>query len=159
MNIEYISSMSWQCNWFPGEPLTCNLARFVLAPWLFAILIVGASFTASLSSMLTVPQITPSVLDINTLLRTNAPVGCNGKSFIVRYLVDTLKFKRENVKNISLMDDYPMAFENGDIKAAFLIAPHAEVFLAQNCRGFTNAGPTHTLGGLGFVSFAYRAFE
>ncbi|KAG4944594.1 hypothetical protein JHK84_048623 [Glycine max] len=35
------------------EPVKSNLARAVLAPWLFAILIVTSSFTASLSSMMT----------------------------------------------------------------------------------------------------------
>ena len=103
--------------------------------------------------MLTVSRIKPSVTDIETLQRTNAMVGCDGNSFIVRYLVKTLKFKGENVKNISSVDDYPTAFANGEIKAAFFTAPHAEVFLAKYCKGFIKAGPNYKLGGLGFVSF------
>ncbi|KAJ6320971.1 hypothetical protein OIU78_016213 [Salix suchowensis] len=63
-------------------PLTSNLSRLVLTPWLFVILIVVASFTASLSSAMTVSRLEPSVVDIETLQRTNAPVGCNGNSFI-----------------------------------------------------------------------------
>ncbi|GMN35153.1 hypothetical protein TIFTF001_005115 [Ficus carica] len=133
------------------ETLKCNLARFVLAPWLVVILVVSACFTASLTTMLTVSQFKPSVTDIATLQRTNAMVGCNGNSFIVRYLVKTLKFKGENVKNISSVDDYPTAFANGKIKAAFFTAPHAEVFLAKYCKGFIKAGPNYKLGGLGFA--------
>ncbi|PON94195.1 Ionotropic glutamate receptor, metazoa [Trema orientale] len=50
---------------------------------LFFAQIVTASFTANLMSMLTVSKFKPSVPDIETLHMTNAPVGCNGKSFVV----------------------------------------------------------------------------
>jgi hypothetical protein len=60
---------------FTGEPITSNWSRFVLAPWFFVILIVSASFTASLTSRMTVSQFEPSVLDIETLQTTNAMVG------------------------------------------------------------------------------------
>ncbi|GMI82636.1 GLUTAMATE RECEPTOR 2.7, glutamate receptor 2.7 [Hibiscus trionum] len=133
------------------EPLRSNLSRIVLAPWLFAILIISASFTASLTSMLTVSRLQPSVPDIDTLLRTNASVGCNGNSFIVRYLIGVLGFKPNNIKKIGSIDDYPDAFGNGDIQAAFFVVPHAKVILAKYCKGFTMAGPTFKLGGFGFV--------
>ncbi|KAL5558846.1 hypothetical protein UlMin_035057 [Ulmus minor] len=133
------------------EPLKCNLARLVLAPWLFVILVVSASFTANLTSMLTVSQVNPSVPDIETLQRMNAPVGCNGNSFIIRYLVNVLNFKQENIVKISTMDDYPEYFAKGDIAAAFLGAPHAKVFLAKYCKGYMIAGPLYHLGGLGFT--------
>lgn len=81
--------------WYVGEPVKSNLARAVLAPWLFAILIVTSSFTASLSSMMTVSHLEPSVPDIQTLLRTNAIIGCNKNTFLVHYLVDELKFNPE----------------------------------------------------------------
>ncbi|XVE70082.1 hypothetical protein DITRI_Ditri10aG0043300 [Diplodiscus trichospermus] len=133
------------------EPLRSNLSRFVLAPWLFAILIISASFTASLASMLTISRLQPSVSDIGTLLRTNAPVGCNGNSFIVRYLINVVGFKLENIKKIDSINDYPDAFKNGDIQAAFFVVPHAKVFLAKYCKGYTMTGPTFKLGGFGFV--------
>ncbi|KAL4372475.1 hypothetical protein S245_022055 [Arachis hypogaea] len=133
------------------EPVKTNLARAVLAPWLFAILIVTACFTASLSSMMTVSQLEPSVPDIQTLLRTNAVVGCNKNTFLVHYLVNELKFKPENVKGFESISDFPRAFEKKEIVAAFTIAPHAEVFLATHCKGYIKAGPTLKLGGLGFA--------
>ncbi|CAK7347540.1 unnamed protein product [Dovyalis caffra] len=133
------------------EPLTSNLSRLVLAPWLFVILIVVASFTASLSSTMTVSRLQPSVLDVETLKITNAPVGCNGNSFIVRYLINVLLFKPENIKKINSIHDYPEAFETGHIKAAFFVEPHAKVFLGKYCKGYAKAGPTFKLGGFGFV--------
>ena len=82
---------------------------------------------------MTISQLEPSVLDIQTLQKRNAYVGCDGNSFIVRYLIDVLKFKP-------------------DIEAAFFVAPHAKVFLAKySCEGFIKAGNTFRLGGFGFV--------
>ena len=136
-----------------GEPIKSNLARFVLAPYLLVILIVTASFTASLSSMLTVSQLQPSVVDVESLQRANGAVGCNGNSFIIRYLV-SLGFKLENIRTIDSIYDYPDAFERGAIAAAFFVVPHAKVFLAKYCKGYTMTGPTFKLGGFGFVIFS-----
>jgi hypothetical protein len=101
-----------------GEPIRNNLSRFVLAPWFLMILIVSASFQAGLTSRMIVSQFKPSVLDIETLQRTNAPVGFNGNSFIVRYLINMLNFKPENVKGVHSINDYPQAFERGDIRSS-----------------------------------------
>ncbi|KAF8410065.1 hypothetical protein HHK36_002587 [Tetracentron sinense] len=114
-------------------------------------LIVTSTFTASLTSMMTVSRLEPSLVDIGLLKRTNAGVGCNGNSFIVRYLVNVLDFKLENIKRISSIDDYPEAFSSKNIAAAFFVVPHAKVFLAKYCKGYTMAGPTYKLGGFGFV--------
>ncbi|WJX75739.1 hypothetical protein P8452_59241 [Trifolium repens] len=133
------------------EPIRRPLARIVLGPWLFAIFIVTNSFTASLTSI-TISQVKPSVLDIQTLKERNSPVGCNGNSFIVNYLTEVLKFKPENIRKINSISDYPAAFENKDIEAAFFVGPHARVFLAKySCKGLINAGNIFRLGGFGFV--------
>ncbi|OMO74759.1 Ionotropic glutamate receptor [Corchorus olitorius] len=133
------------------EPLRSNWSRCVLAPWLLAILIISACFTASLTSMLTISRLQPSVSDIETLQRTNARVGCNGNSFIVRYLTNVLGFKPQNIKNCSSINDYPDYFKNGDIEAAFFVVPHAKVFLEKYCKGYTVTGPTYKPSGFGFV--------
>ncbi|KAL7155053.1 hypothetical protein ABFS83_03G048300 [Erythranthe nasuta] len=126
-------------------------SQLVLAAWICVVFVVGASFTAVLSTMMTVPRIQPSFQEIDYLRNTNAAVGCNGNSFIVRYLIDVLHFKRENVRKIDSIDQYPKAFESGEIKAAFFVAPHAKIFLAEYCRGYTVSGPSIKLGGFGFV--------
>ncbi|RDY00947.1 Glutamate receptor 2.5, partial [Mucuna pruriens] len=137
---------------YTGEPIKSPLARTVLAPWLFVILIATSTFTASLTSMMTVSQLEPSVLDIQTLQKRNSPVGCDGNSFIVKYLTDVLRFKPENIRKINSISDYPAAFQNKDIEAAFFVAPHAKVFLAMySCKGLIKAGNTFRLGGFGFV--------
>lgn len=104
--------------------------------------------------MMTVSQLEPSVPDIQTLLRTNAIVGCNKKTFLIHYLIEELKFKPENVRGFDSINDFPRAFKNKEIVAAFAIAPHVDIFLATYCNGYIKAGPTLKLGGLGFVSFS-----
>ncbi|XP_068651159.1 glutamate receptor 2.9-like [Aristolochia californica] len=133
------------------EPLRSNLSRMVVVTWLFVVLILTSSYTASFSSMLTISRLQPSVVDIQYLKRIRATVGCNLNSFIVRYLVEVLGFNPRNIKSIASIDDYPEALTSGEIAAAFFVAPHAKVFLAKYCQGFTTAGPTYKPGGFGFV--------
>ncbi|MED6174549.1 hypothetical protein PIB30_070102 [Stylosanthes scabra] len=135
------------------EPIRRPLARTVLAPWLFVILIVSSSFTASLTSVMTVSKLERSVLDIQTLQKRNASVGCDRNSFIVKYLIDVLKFKDENIRRMNSSDDYPAAFKNKVIEAAFFVVPHAKVLIAKySCEGFVIApGSTFMLCGFGFV--------
>ncbi|XP_074354304.1 glutamate receptor 2.7-like [Apium graveolens] len=133
------------------ESIKSNLSRFVLATWLFVVVVVTVCFTASLTSIITVQRIQASPVSIEYLQRTNAAVGCNGNSFIVQYLINVLDFKAENIKKINSIKDYPEAFEKGEIQAAYFVAPHAKVFLAKYCQGYTTAGPSYKLGGFGFV--------
>ncbi|XP_022144191.1 glutamate receptor 2.5-like [Momordica charantia] len=135
------------------EPVKNGLARLVLGPWLFAILVVTTSFTASLTSMMTKSWSEPSVLDVETLRKMGAqgPIGCNSNSFICTYLNETLGFEQGRIKKINSIDDYPDAFENGTIKAAFLISPQAKVFLAKYCKGYTTAASSYKFNGIGFA--------
>ncbi|CAA2970198.1 glutamate receptor -like isoform X1 [Olea europaea subsp. europaea] len=132
------------------ESIRNNLSRLTLAIWLCVIVVVTASYTAVLSSMMTVPRLKPSIVDIDYLKNSNATVGCNGKGFVVKYLLETLKFNRANIKKIASISDYPEAFEKGQISAAFLISPHAKVFVAKNKR-YVVAKPSFEVGGLAFV--------
>ena len=144
--------MTCCCLHFPGETPTNSLSHLVLAPWLFLMLVVTSTFTASLTSIMTDSQFSPSAVDIDMLKRTKAVVGCDGSSFVIQYLVKVLRFKRNNIRSLASINDYAKALSSGDIEAAFFLAPYAKVFLAKYCRGFATAGPTYKLGGFGFVS-------
>ncbi|GFS33238.1 hypothetical protein Acr_00g0027280 [Actinidia rufa] len=153
------SSKIWTVLWFSftllffaqRESIESNLSRFVLASWLFVVLIVSACFTAVLASIITVSRLQPSVVDIEYLKSINASVGCDGNSFIVRYLNNVLQFENQSIQHINTISDYPEAFRKGKIAAAFFVEPHAKVFLATYCEGYTMAGPKYKLGGFGFV--------
>ncbi|KAF2295231.1 hypothetical protein GH714_032235 [Hevea brasiliensis] len=107
----------------------------------------------TLTSVLSNPHSEPfTAADVDVLKRKDAMVGCDGSSLIVQYLEKVIRFKPQNIKTIASSDDYAKALASGDIKAAFILMPHAKVFLAKYCSGFTISGPIYKLGGFGFVT-------
>ncbi|XP_022961655.1 glutamate receptor 2.7-like isoform X4 [Cucurbita moschata] len=132
-----------------GEPIKSGLARLVLGPWLFAILIITSSFTASLSSMMTITMSKPPVYDIESLKLKNATVGCTQNSIVMRFLSQA-SIPPENVKQLPSVDLFPIALETGEIQAALLTAPHARIFLAKYCKGLTKL-TLFNLVGMGFA--------
>lgn len=128
-----------------------NLTRVVMVSWLFLVLILNSSYTASLSSMLTVKQLQPNV-DIQWLKRNNMKIGCDGDSFVRSFLEKVESFKPENIINITDEYKYDDAFTNNSIAAAFLELPYEKVFISEYCKRYTGSTPRTRFGGLGFVS-------
>ncbi|KAK1556679.1 hypothetical protein Q3G72_010032 [Acer saccharum] len=133
------------------ERIYSNLTRVVVVVWLFVVLILISSYAASLSSMLTVKRLKPSVTDIEWLKRNNLKVGCDGDSFVREYLENVLGFKSDNILNVSSEYNYQEEFKNNIIAAAFLEVPYEKVFITRHCEGYTATAPTNRFGGLGFV--------
>ncbi|KAK8273815.1 hypothetical protein V6Z12_D10G032000 [Gossypium hirsutum] len=133
------------------ENVQNNFTRVVVIVWLFVSLVLTSSYTASLSSMLTVNKLKVNVTDIEFLKRNNLKVGCDGDSFVRNYLVDVLQFKSENIKTINSQDNYIGEFEKKHIAAAFLELPYEKVFINNYCKKFSATTPTYRFGGLGFM--------
>ncbi|KAK0577847.1 hypothetical protein LWI29_001071 [Acer saccharum] len=133
------------------ERIYSNLTRVVVAVWLFVVFILTSSYSASLSSMLTVQRLKPNVTDIEWLKRNNLKVGCDGDSFVSEYLQNVLEFKSDNILNVSSEYKYQGEFKNNSIAAAFLELPYQKVFITHYCKGYTATTPTYRFGGLGFV--------
>ncbi|KAK7246402.1 hypothetical protein RIF29_41270 [Crotalaria pallida] len=133
------------------EKMHSNLTRVVMASWLFLVLILNSSYTASLSSMLTVKQLQPNVTDIQWLKRNNMKIGCDGDSFVRTFLERVEKFKPENIININDEYKYADALANKSIAAAFLELPYEKVFISEYCKGFAGSTPRNRFGGLGFM--------
>lgn len=132
-----------------------------MSVWLFVVLALSSSYTASLSSMLTAPRLEPNVTDIGWLKKNNATVGCDGSSFVRKYLENVLGFASVNIKKISTESNYHREFESGSITAAFLEVPYEKAFLNHHCKGYIVAGTSDRyggdrFGGLGFVSNHYN---
>ncbi|GLJ41437.1 hypothetical protein SUGI_0857670 [Cryptomeria japonica] len=73
------------------ERIVSCLGRAVVAIWLFVVFVLVSSYTASLSSMLTVKQINvPNVENLESLIAQNLPIGYHQGSFIDKYLVQQL---------------------------------------------------------------------
>ncbi|KAK9936487.1 hypothetical protein M0R45_013327 [Rubus argutus] len=133
------------------EKIHNNLTKVVVVVWLFVVLIVSSSYTANLSSMLTIQRLKPNITDITMLQRTDSKVGLNKGSFVANYLKNVLNFKQENIIKIGTESDYKEEFENKNISAAFLELPYAKVFMNQNCKRYTATTQSFRFGGLGFI--------
>ncbi|WJZ96469.1 hypothetical protein VitviT2T_015154 [Vitis vinifera] len=134
------------------ETIRSNITRVVIVVWLFVVFILTSSYTASLSSMLTVRRLDSNVMDIEWLKATRSVVGCNGASFVRKFLENVTKFEAADIKNISSQYQYPGEFHSGNISAAFLELPYAKIFTSQFCKNYTAGQPLNRFGGLGFVS-------
>ncbi|CAL2253912.1 unnamed protein product [Prunus armeniaca] len=134
-----------------SNKLKSNLSRITMVVWLFMSLVITQTYTAKLASLLTLPQLEPTVVDVFALQNSNAMVGCAGASYISKYLEEVLHFHHNNIKNFSGADEYAPALRSQEVAALFLNLPLAKVFLAENCKSFTMTGPTYSVGGFGFA--------
>ena len=132
-----------------GERVYNNLTRLVLVVWLFVVLILSSSYTASLSSMLTLRQLEPD--DTEWLKKNNLKVGCNNL-FVKNYLVNVFEFKQQNIVMVRNRE-YQEQFKSNNIAAAVLEIPYKEIFLNKYCNGYTSTIlRSEGFGGLSFVS-------
>ncbi|XP_009129723.1 glutamate receptor 1.2-like [Brassica rapa] len=148
-NIEFQGSWSQQIGvmlWFGfstlvyahREKLKHNLSRFVVTVWVFAVLILTTSYTATLTSMMTVQQIR---------FNTNKDfVGHLSGSLIAN---ETLKAM--NTKGLNTSEDYAKALLNNTV--AFIIdeLPYLSVLLGENPGRFLMIKPKVTTNGFGFM--------
>ncbi|XP_015884528.3 glutamate receptor 2.8 [Ziziphus jujuba] len=132
------------------ERILSNLARFVVLIWCFVVTILTQSYTANLTSLLTVEQLRPSLTDVNELLKNGEKVGHPKYSF-VRWMIEGLKFKEENLVEYNSLQHLEQLFANGEISAAFDESPYLRLFVAQHCSNFTLVGPTYKTDGFGFA--------
>jgi glutamate receptor, ionotropic, plant len=84
----------------------------VLAIWLFFLLVLKSSYTASLTSMLTVQQLQPTVTTIEELLKNGEFVGYGHGSYVKGLLVE-LGFDMSKIKPYDTPEDYHNALFRG----------------------------------------------
>ncbi|KAK8697279.1 hypothetical protein V6N13_113431 [Hibiscus sabdariffa] len=136
------------------EKVVSNLARFVVIIWCFVVLILIQSYTASLTSLLTVEQLQPTVTDINELLKRGESVGLLNGSFVEGILLG-LKFDKSQLRYYSSPEELYELFvkgnANGGISAALEEIPYINLFLSKYCGKFTTVEPTFKTDGFGFV--------
>lgn len=137
---------------FAGANIQSNLTRVVVVLWLFVVFILTSSYTASLSSLLTVRRLEPNVTDIQSLKSGNLKVGCVDDSFVKKYLEEVLGFRSGNIVPFGNTEaNYIQKFENNTIDSLFLERPYEKVFLDKYCKKYTSIN-TYIFGGFGFVS-------
>ncbi|XP_039808817.1 glutamate receptor 2.8-like isoform X4 [Panicum virgatum] len=136
------------------EKLESNLSRFVVIIWVFVVLILTSSYTASLTSMLTVQKLQPTVTDVRELQRSGYNIGYQEGTFIEASL-QKLGFDKVRMKSYSTADEYADALSrgpaNGGVAAVFDEIPYLKLFLSQYCDGYAMVGPVYKTDGFGFV--------
>ncbi|XVF18412.1 hypothetical protein REPUB_Repub11eG0019200 [Reevesia pubescens] len=136
------------------ERVVSNLARFVVIIWCFVVLILTQSYTASLTSLLTVEQLQPTVTDIYELLKKKEKVGFKQGSFVEGILTGLNFVESQFIRYQSpeeLHDLFVKGSANGGIAAALDEIPYLKVFLAKYCGKYTTVEPTFKTDGFGFV--------
>ncbi|XP_062102791.1 glutamate receptor 3.6-like [Humulus lupulus] len=136
------------------ERIGSNLGRFVLVIWLFAVLVLNSSYTASLTSILTVEKLSSSIKGIESLKTSNDPIGYPNGSFIENYLTNELNIHRSRLVPLNSFEEYENALRNGPSKGgiAAIVNERAymELFLSTRCE-FSIVGPEFTKMGWGFA--------
>lgn len=127
----------------------------MLLIWLFVVLIIQSSYTASLTSILTVQQLSSPIKGIYSLIAGDEPIGFQVGSFAENYMVEELGISRSRLKPLGSPQEYANALElgpeNGGVAAVVDERPYIELFLAKECR-FSIIGSEFTKSGWGFVS-------
>ncbi|GMH24530.1 hypothetical protein Nepgr_026373 [Nepenthes gracilis] len=136
------------------ENTVSTLGRLVLIIWLFVVLIITSSYTASLTSMLTVQQLSSPVKGIESLMASNDPIGIQQGSFARNYLTEELNIHESRLVPLNSADDYANALrrgpKNGGVAAVVDERPYIELFLSTRCE-LTIVGQEFTRNGWGFA--------
>lgn len=122
----------------------------VLVIWLFVVLIIQSSYTASLTSFLTVQQLSSPIKGIDSLITSTSPIGYQVGSFAENYLNEELNIPRSRLKRLYSPEDYADALEKGRVAAVVDERPYIDMFLSNHCQ-FRVAGQEFTKGGWGFA--------
>lgn len=137
------------------ENTVSTLGRLVLILWLFVVLIINSSYTASLTSILTVQKLSSQIEGIDSLISTNVPIGVQDGSFAYNYLVNELSVAESRLRVLKTQDDYVNALHKGPkyggVAAIVDELPYIELFLSKvNCE-FKTVGQEFTRSGWGFA--------
>ncbi|KAH0666407.1 hypothetical protein KY285_027613 [Solanum tuberosum] len=136
------------------EKITSNLSRFVLIVWVFVVLVLTSSYTASLTSMLTVQQLQPTITDLNDLIKNGEYVGYKKGSF-VKDVLTRMKFDSSKFRSYSTLEEYNDALsrgsKNGGVGAIVDELPYLRLLLNKYCRKYIMVGQTYKAAGFGFA--------
>ncbi|KAH1031057.1 hypothetical protein J1N35_043231 [Gossypium stocksii] len=115
------------------ENTVSTLGRLVLIIWLFVVLIINSSYTASLTSILTVQQLSSPIKGIDTLISSSEPIGFQIGSFAERYLTEELGIPKSRLVQLGSPEDYARALENRQVAAVVDERPYVDLFLSDRC--------------------------
>nr|GMD38471.1 glutamate receptor 3.7-like isoform X1 [Ipomoea batatas] len=138
-----------------SENTISTLGRMVMLVWLFLLLVVTSSYTASLTSILTVQQLSSSITGMDSLTASNSPIGYQVGSFVYAYMRDNFNIPPSRLVQLRSPEEYASALRLGPGKRGGVAAivdelPYIELFLA-NRTDFGIIGQPFAKKGWGFV--------
>lgn len=135
------------------ENTVSTLGRVVLIIWLFVVLIINSSYTASLTSILTVQQLFSPIKGIESLKSSDEPIGYQVGSFAEHYL-EELGISKSRLVALGSPEEYARALQYGPKKGGVTAIvdelPYIEIFLSSQCK-FRVVGQEFTKSGWGFA--------
>ncbi|KAL5198118.1 hypothetical protein ABZP36_001630 [Zizania latifolia] len=135
------------------ENTVSTLGRLVLIIWLFVVLIINSSYTASLTSILTVQQLSTGIQGLDALIASPDPIGFQVGSFAKNYLMQELGVPESRLRELAI-NEYASSLQlgprNGGVAAIVDELPYIELFLSTNCQ-FRTVGQEFTKSGWGFA--------
>ncbi|KAH0470094.1 hypothetical protein IEQ34_001652 [Dendrobium chrysotoxum] len=136
------------------ENTVSALGRFVLIIWLFVVLIINSSYTASLTSILTVQQLSSRVEGLDKLISSTDPIGFQVGSFAKSYLMQELGVAESRLISLKQPEDFSRALDlgpnQGGVAAIVDELPYVELFLSSYCK-YKTVGQEFTKNGWGFA--------
>ncbi|KAM0025827.1 putative solute-binding protein family 3/ domain of MltF [Helianthus debilis subsp. tardiflorus] len=135
---------------FSGENMVSTLGRLVLIIWLFVVLIINSSYTASLTSILTVQQLSSPIRGIDSLISTNERIGFQVGSFAENYMIEELNIPKSRLMALGSPQEYAEKLGAGIVAAIVDERPYIDLFLSNNCK-FQVVGEEFTTSGWGFA--------
>ncbi|KAI3440875.1 Glutamate receptor [Psidium guajava] len=136
------------------EDTVSPLGRMVMVVWLFLLMVISSSYTASLSSILTVQQLSSPITGIDSLIANNWPIGYQVGSFAHSYLLESLYISPSRLIPLGSPEEYERALRlgpnHGGVAAIVDEQPYVELFLSKHTE-FGIIGQSFTRGGWGFA--------
>ncbi|ONH97334.1 hypothetical protein PRUPE_7G184300 [Prunus persica] len=118
------------------------------------ILIINSSYTASLTSILTVEQLSSPIKGIESLATGNDPIGFPKGSFVGKYLTDELNIHSSGLVPLNSPEEFEKALKDGPraggVAAVVQERAYMELFLSVRC-GYSIVGQEFTKMGWGFA--------
>ncbi|KAL4558538.1 hypothetical protein LXL04_036739 [Taraxacum kok-saghyz] len=129
------------------QDLKSNLSRFVVTVWLFVVFVLASSYTATLSSLLTIEQI--------RLTSKGDLVGYNSGSFVEGNIISNLNFKDTSLRPYSTSEDFADALsggaKHGGVDAIIDEIPYLKDFFSLYPSGYSMVVSEMTTSGFGFA--------
>ncbi|XP_050365126.1 glutamate receptor 2.8-like [Argentina anserina] len=131
-----------------------NLGRFVMAVWIFVVLVLTINYTANLTSLYTVQKLKPTPTGLKDLLSEGENVGYTTNPNVYQYLKQ-VGFKDSKLRHYRNLEEIAEALlkgsANGGVAALVDETPYSMLIASKYCDKYTMIGPLFKTDGFAFA--------